>query len=47
MEMENEVLCGHLLPWASGGGQGGIFTLDFGNILLNVLSILVFNNKWL
>jgi len=32
--------------WASGGGKRGISSLDFGNILLNVL-ISVFNNKWL
>jgi len=33
---------------ASGGGvRGGICPLDFGNILLNVPIILIFNNKWL
>jgi len=31
-----------------GRPEGGIFpTLDFGNILLNVLIFLVLNNKWL
>jgi len=28
-------------------GQGSIYSLDFGSILLNVLIILVSNNKWL
>jgi len=34
------------------GEQGAIivvpwYPMDFGNVLLNVLTILVFNNKWL
>jgi len=31
----------------SGGGKGHLVLLDFGNVLLNVLIILVFNSKWL
>lgn len=35
--------------WASGrgGGKGSIFPLEFEHSLLNLLTILVFNNEWL
>ena len=34
--------------WASGGVKGGVFVpLDFLNILINVIIILVFDNKLL
>src|SRR6218665_2467523 len=33
-------------PWASGEGARRHFPLDFGNILLNVFIMLVFNYQW-